>query len=125
MVPARPGASSPGSARPGSRTRSASTTSDPGRPSSRLHRERDFATIAAAHHGHRLVVSVERELVGQEGTEVHVPAPEEAAHLVPSLVHEPAVDSVHRNAFRNHLGRDESHGPMLYTDIGSPPSGAC
>src|SRR2546422_20197 len=83
-------------AKPLMKNRAASTRSGPASPWSSLHREGDLTAVPAPHHAHRLVVVVQRELVGEDRFQVHVPALQESAHLHPRLVHQASVNPVHR-----------------------------
>src|SRR5207302_3177472 len=93
-----------------------SKTSGPYSPSSSLHREGNLPTIAASHHVHRLAILVQRKLVREDWPQVQVAAPKEAAHLIPRLVHEAAVDAVHRDALRDHFREVEGHGLRIQAE---------
>src|SRR2546430_11350596 len=116
-------ASNRGSARRGFRTPLASKTSGPYSPSSSLHREGNLPTIAASHHVHRLAILVQRKIVREDWRQVQVAAPKEAAHLIPRLVHEAAVDAVHRDALRDHFREVEGYGPRVQPEDVDPAGG--
>src|SRR5207247_10945991 len=114
MDPGARAVSNRGSARRGFRTPLASRTSGRGRASSALHGEGDLPAIAAPHHVHRLGILVQREFVREDRPQVQVAAADKAAHLVPRLVHEAAVDAVLRDAFRHHFRVIEDYGLILH-----------